>query len=257
MKKQTTAIIIGAILGAGIAFAAPPTIDEARINILLEDIQRQQQMQQQMPGAPTPSPEELKANVQRQLQIVEILKNAALNAKLDQDPTVQARFANMQADFYAQAYAEHLAAQIKPTEAELQQQYRLMARQIRLPYVKLADPAQAEQALDLLRKGMDFTTLQSRFPNDSSLSPDQWFSMNQLPPEIASVVTGMQRGQIKPVQLSDGYYIFKLDGERNSPEAPPFAQVKDVVAEQFKQSRVQETIGKLLQENGIDPNANP
>lgn len=258
MKKQTTTLILAALLGAGVAFAAatPPSIDEARINIMVADLQQQQQMQmhmQQDHSAPTEA--QLKAHAQRQLQSMEILKNAAIEAKLDQDPEVQARLANLHAEFYANAYAEHLSKNINLTEAEIQQHYRLMARQIKIQHVKLTDQAQAEQALDLLRKGMDFSSLRARFPNADSGIPDTWLSAQEMPPAIASIVQTMQRGQIKPIQLADGYYIFKLDGERNNPEAPAFAQVKDMVSEQLKRVRVQETIFKLLRDNGIDPEA--
>lgn len=259
MKKQTTTLILAALMGAGVAFAAatPPTIDEARINIAVADLQQQQMQMQQAQGGQTPAAPtdaQLKAHVQRQLQSMEILKNAALEAKLDQNPETQARLANLQAEFYANAYAEHLSKNISLTEAEIQQHYRIMARQIKIQYVKLADQTQAEQALDLLRKGMDFASLKTRFPNDGSI-PEAWLSPQEMPPAIASITETMQRGQIKPIQLADGYYIFKLEGERNNPNAPAFAEVKDNVAEQLKRVRVQETIFKLLRDNGIDPEA--
>lgn len=262
MKKQTTTLIFAALLGAGIAFAAAPSaIEEARIKAMVADLQQQQQMQMQMQqaqgGSPASLPTEaqLKAYAQRQLQSMDILKNAALEAKLDQDPEIQAQLANLQAEFYANAYAQHLSKNISLTEAEIQQHYRVMARQVKIQYVKLSDQAQAEQALDLLRKGMDFTSLKARFPNDGDGIPDTWLSPQEMPPAIAGITETMQRGQIKPIQLADGYYIFKLEGERNNPEAPAFADVKEGVAEQLKGVRVREAIYKLLRDNGIDPEA--
>ena len=44
-----------------------------------------------------------------------------------------------------------------------------------------------------------------------------------------------------------------LAGSRIDPEAPPFSQAKDMLAEQTKQQRVQEEIIKLLREHGVEP----
>ncbi|WP_082890751.1 hypothetical protein [Eikenella longinqua] len=65
----------------------------------------------------------------------------------------------------------------------------------------------------------------------------------------------MTRGQIKPLPLGNGnILLLKLSATRPMEDAPPFEQLKPRLVEQIQQQQAQQTILKLLQENGIDPN---
>lgn len=255
MNKRTTVFALAAALAAGWAIAAEaPKVADERVELLVKEIEQQQQAQQAaQPGAPQPDRAEIRKYALNQLQSVEVLKNAALKAGLDKKPEIQARLANMQAEFYANAYAEHLAEQITVSDADIRGLYDSLASQIKLQHVKFGDEATANQALDLLRKGMSFPELMRRYPTDNGIQ-DTWMSTQQMPTEIAETVSGMARGQIKAVKMPDGnFFIFKLADTRTDPNAPPFSQVKDMLAEQTKQQRVQEEIFKLLRENGVEP----
>ncbi len=254
MNKRMTALAVTAAMAAGWAIAAEaPQIPEERVNLLVKQFEQQQQQAQTQPGMPAPDQAELRKYALNQLQSMEVLKNAAVNAGLDKDSAFQAGLANAQTEFYANAYVDHLNTTLTVSDADIRQLYDSLASQIKLQHVKFADEATANQALDLLRKGMSFEELMKRYPTDNSVQ-DAWMSAQQLPPEINEVVQGMSRGQMKPVRLADGnFFIFKLAGSRIDPEAPPFSQAKDMLAEQTKQQRVQEEIIKLLREHGVEP----
>lgn len=252
MNKRTAAFSAVAALAAGLAFAAgAPQIPDERVDLLAK--QFGQQAAQTEPGAPAPDQAEIRKYALNQLQSMEVLKNAAIAAGLDKKPEIQAGLANMQAEFYANAYAEHLADSITVSDADIRSFYDSLAGQIKLQHVKFDNETAANEALDLLRKGMSFEELMKRYPTDNNIQ-DTWMSTRQMPPEIAEVVKGMSRGQMKPVRLADGnFFIFKLAGSRTDPDAPPFEQAKEMLADQAKQQRVQETIIKLLRENGVEP----
>lgn len=255
MNKRTTAFAVAAALAAGWAIAAEaPKIADERVDILVKEIEQQQRAQQEgQPGAPQPDTAAIRKYALNQLQSVEVLKNAAIAAGLDKKPEIQARLANVQAELYAHAYTEHLSSQITVNDADIRRLYDSLASQVKLQHVKFDNEATANEALDLLRKGMSFPELMRRYPTDNGIQ-DAWMSVQQMPPEIAETVNGMTRGQIKPVKMPDGnFFIFKLADTRTDPDAPPFSQVKDMLAEQTKQQRVQEEIFKLLREHGVDP----
>lgn len=252
MKKTRSLLLAVAIGCAWVAAAADAqnTVDQ-RLQVLITDMQSQAAAAAQN-GAPQPDAEELRRYAQQQLRRMDILKNAAITAGLDKQPEVQARWANLQAEFYAAAYAEHLGKQITLTDSEIRDFYQVLARQIKLQYLKFSDANQAEQALELLRKGMDFNALMNKHTAEGN-AQEVWLSRQELPAEIGAAVEDMTRGQIKPVRLSNGeFFIFKFADQRNNPDAPAFADVKDMIAEQLRQRKVQEAVMKLLRENGVD-----
>ncbi|WP_225748287.1 peptidyl-prolyl cis-trans isomerase [Eikenella sp. Marseille-P7795] len=252
MQKKTLAASLLALAAftAGWAIAAAPQIDENRIAQQVKTLQQQAPAQ---PGEPAPDAEQLRQYAVKQLQIDEVLKAAAIRAGLDKNPDIQARLANLEANFYAQAYAQHLAGQVRVSDAEARQLYAAMTQQIQLQHIQFASQAEADAAIESLRKGLSFEQLMARQPNGSSEA--NWLSLQQLPPPIADTVRGMTRGQIKPLPLGNGnILLLKLSATRPMEDAPPFEQLKPRLVEQIQQQQAQQTILKLLQENGIDPN---
>ncbi len=254
MKKKTialTSLLTLAAFTAGWALAAAPQIAENRIAQQVKALQQQAAAQ---PDAPAPDAEQLRQYALKQLQATEVLKAAALRAGLDKNPDIQAQLANLEAEFYANAYAKHLAEQVSVSDAEARQLYAGMTQQIQLQHIRFASQADADAAQDLLRKGLSFEQLLARQPSSDN-AQSNWISPQQLPPQIADTVRSMTRGQIKTVPLGDnGVLMLKISATRPAEGAPPFEQVKPRLIEQLQQQQAQQTIFKLLQENGIDPN---
>ncbi|WP_082890752.1 hypothetical protein [Eikenella longinqua] len=161
MQKKTLAASLLALAAftAGWAIAAAPQIDENRIAQQVKTLQQQAPAQ---PGEPAPDAEQLRQYAVKQLQIDEVLKAAAIRAGLDKNPDIQARLANLEANFYAQAYAQHLAGQVRVSDAEARQLYAAMTQQIQLQHIQFASQAEADAAIESLRKGLSFEQLMAR-----------------------------------------------------------------------------------------------
>lgn len=256
MKKRFTPWLAGvSLIAASLALAEAPNISQARIDAMLQQIQ----LQMGAPSAEMPEAEreQLRQNVTRELQTVDILQAEALKAGLDKQPEVQAGLANAQAQFYAAAYVNHLRQSITVSDAEIRQTYDVLAREIKFLPIEFADRAAAEAGLARLKKGLAFEVLQKEI--NPQANADVWITPQQLPPQVAEIANLMRSGQITGdvVEIEGRAYLFKMAGARTNPNAPPFDTVKDQLREQAKQQKVEQTITDLLQANGIAPLQQP
>ena len=83
-----------------------------------------------------------------------------------------------------------------------------------------------------------------------------WMNPQQLPPEFAQLASQLKNGQISPnvINIDGHFFLLKVAGMRQAPNAPAFNQIKEQLREQAKQQKVQEQINQLLQKNGISLN---
>lgn len=250
MKYRYTAFTVAAVFAAaGLVAAKAPEIERGRIDSMVA--QELQRMDAE-PGTQRPDGAAIRKNVILQLQTAEVLKNEAVKAGLDKDAEVQNQLKNVEAQFYAMQYALYLERQTEVSEAELRADYERQTRVVKLQQVYFATAEEARKAQELLLKGMSFDELMKRYPNPEQAFSD-FISPQQLPPAMSRLIGGMTRGQItrEPLHMDGKFYLFKLAASERNPEAPPFEQVKPLVAQQVKQQKVQEQIEKILKENGI------
>ncbi|PIT14485.1 peptidylprolyl isomerase [Snodgrassella alvi] len=252
MKKSITWLAGLSIMAAGLAFADAPQIDSQRINIMLKQFERQ--MQAQQPGAPVPDKAEIQKEITVRLQTAEILKAEAIKAGLDKQPETQAAWQNVQAQFYAAQYIEHLTANIEVKDSDLRRQYEQVSQEINLLPIVFPSKEAAEEGLTKLKKGLPYETLLKQVNPEAPAS--NWMSPQQLPPDFAQLASQLKNGQISPnvITINEHFILLKLAGMRQSPNAPAFDQIKDQLREQAKQQKVQEQITQILQKNGINLN---
>ncbi|OSI08681.1 putative peptidyl-prolyl isomerasen [Neisseria animaloris] len=251
MKRKYT-ILMSAIIAAttGFAIAKAPEIERGRIDSMVAQVLKQ--------GDNTPHSTQkpdgaaIRKNVIVQLQSFEVLKNEAFKIGLNKDPEVQNQWKNLEAQFYASQYAAYLERNTQVNEADLRAAYDRQTNTVKLQQVQFATAAEARSAQELLLKGLSFEELMKRYPNPEQ-EFDEFIFPQQLPPELGQVIAPMTRGQVTadPVKFNGKFYLFKLAAVERSPEAPPFAQIKDQLTLQAKQQKVQEQIEKLLKENGV------
>ena len=235
MKHKPLLTLI-ALAAAGIAAAAAPKIDGARIDVLLK------QMTEMAPEGAGEPPADIRAQIEKSLAADEILKAEALKAGLDKQPEVRARWQNAEARFYADQYADHLAATVTVDDA------------VKLQQVGFPTEAEALAAQQLLLKGLSFEKLMERHPNPAQAQLAKPVALAELPPELAAAAAPMQRGEIsrKPVPFQGGFYLLKIAAVEQAADAPPFDQLKDQIAALLKQRKTQEKIAALLKEHGIE-----
>lgn len=251
MKKSITRLAGLSIMAAGLAFADAPQIDIQRINVMLKQLEHQMQAQ---PGAPEPNKAEIQKEITLRLQSAEILKAEAIKAGLDKKPDTQAAWQNVQAQFYAAQYVDHLANSIEINDSDLRRQYEQISQEINLLPIVFPSKEAAEEGLTKLKKGLAYETLLKQVNPEAPAS--NWMSPKQLPPDFAQLASQLKNGQISPNVIAiDGHYILlKLAGTRLASNAPAFDQVKNQLLEQTKQQKVQEQINQILQKNGINLN---
>lgn len=251
MKKSITWLAGFSIMAAGLAFADAPKIDSQRINVMLKQYERQMQAQ---PGAPAPNKAEIQKEITLRLQTADILKAEALKAGLDKQPDTQAAWQNMQAQFYAAQYVDHLAASIEVSDSDLRRQYQQVSQEINLLPIVFPSEQAAEEGLSKLKKGLAYETLLKQVNPEAPQS--NWMNPQQLPPEFAQLASQLKSGQISPNVITiDGHYILlKLAGTRQAPDAPAFDQIKEQLRNQAKQEKVTQQINQILKNNGISLN---
>ena len=251
MIRHALTAIIGLTL-TGFA-AATPTIEQARIDSMLKQVlAKQTNAHAHTPDAPKPDNEALRKNIIRELQTIDVLKAEALKAGLDKKPEVQSGLKNLESQFYAAQYIEHLRSQITINDADLRNTYDEFNRELKLQQVYFNTAAEAKEAQSLLLKGLTFEGLMKRFPN-SEQSHQDWISPSQLPPELATILS-MTRGEVtrEPIKFNDRFYVFKVAAVQRSENAPPFEQVKLEQQEAAIQKKMQVQLEKLMQANGIE-----
>ena len=121
MKRFTPWLAGLSMIAAGLALAEAPKVDQARIDAMLKQVQAQMAAQPQQPGAPLPNKAQLTQDITRELQTVDVLQAEAVKAGLDKQPDIQAGLANLQAQYYANAYVDHLRAKIEVSDSDLRQ----------------------------------------------------------------------------------------------------------------------------------------
>lgn len=251
MKKSIPWLAGLSIMAAGLAFADAPKIDSQRINVMLKQIERQMQTQ---PDAPAPDKAEIQKEITLRLQSAEILKSEAIKAGLDKQPDTQAAWQNVQAQFYAAQYVDYLAAKTEINDSDLRRQYEQVSQEINLLPIVFPSKEAAEEGLTKLKKGLAYETLYKQVNPEAPAS--NWMNPQQLPPEFAQLASQLKNGQISPnvINIDGHFFLLKVAGMRQAPNAPAFNQIKEQLREQAKQQKVQEQINQLLQKNGISLN---
>ncbi|MCO6505113.1 MAG: peptidyl-prolyl cis-trans isomerase [Snodgrassella sp.] len=251
MKKSAPLLAGLTVIATSLAFAIPPSIDNERVNVFLQQIQNQMQMQNQTAGA-VPDPNKLKADIIIQLQTADLLKSEALKAGLDKRPETRAAWQNLEARFFATQYVDYLAVNTKVNENDVRRQYELYYQEFNLVPIVFTTKAAAEEGLNKLKKGMAYETLLKQ--NNPSAPSTNWIGARQLPAKFARLARKLVKGQITAnvVEFEGRFYLLKLAEIRQDAKAPEFDQVKNELREIAKQDKVQQQIEELLKKNGVN-----
>jgi peptidyl-prolyl cis-trans isomerase C len=161
-----------------------------------------------------------------------------------------------------QAGAEHYLQDKKPTDAELQAEYRqqidaMPKTQYHARHILVANQAEAQQILDQLKKGAKFEDLAKKDsidPGSKNQGGDLgWFSPNNMVKPFADAVMALQKGQLtqQPVQTQYGWHVIQLLDTRETP-VPPFDQVKDRVTQLVQQKKFRAYQDDLLKNAKVE-----
>ena len=192
----------------------------------------------------------------------EIVAQEAEKQGLDKAGDTRSMLALSRLQVLEQAGAEHFLADKKPTDAELQAEYRqqidaMPKTQYHARHILVASQGEAQQILDQLKKGAKFEDLAKKDsidPGSKNQGGDLgWFSPSNMVKPFADAVTGLQKGQTsqQPVQTQYGYHVIQLLDTRETP-VPPFDQVKDRVTQLVQQKKFRAYQDDLLKTAKVD-----
>ena len=192
----------------------------------------------------------------------EIVAQEAEKQGLDKAGDTRSMLALSRLQVLEQAGAEHFLQDKKPTDAELQAEYRqqidaMPKTQYHARHILVASQGEAQQILDQLKKGAKFEDLAKKDsidPGSKNQGGDLgWFSPSNMVKPFADAVTGLQKGQTsqQPVQTQYGYHVIQLLDTRETP-VPPFDQVKDRVTQLVQQKKFRAYQDDLLKTAKVD-----
>jgi peptidyl-prolyl cis-trans isomerase C len=180
---------------------------------------------------------------------------AGRKAKLQDDPAVKRRVAQLTDQVIAQAYIDQMLRK-GITDAKLKARYDKYVKEappreeISARHILLANEADAKAVIDQLKKGGDFAALakeKSTDPAGKTSGGDLgWFTKDQMVPEFADAAFKLKKGEITdtPVKTQFGWHVIKVEDRRTA--APPtFDQIKPQLGDQIAREMIGEKMKEL------------
>ncbi len=199
--------------------------------------------------------------IARELAQVSLAAQAAVKAKLLDNPNVRAGL-DLQRNLYlANVAIRHYLDTHSPSEQALRKAYEKMVKaqsgeEYKARHILVKTKAEAEKIITQLDHGADFAKLAAK----DSIGPSAkqggelgWFKPNQMVPAFSSAVAKLKPGSYTkaPVHTQFGWHVIELQKERTA--APPsFTAMKPTLVNQSKRAMVQKYLGQLGQGASID-----
>ena len=237
MKKQT--FLVALLAASGLAIATPQ-IDSKQVDILLQYFKTAPEINPQ----DLPPDEEIRKDLEQNLLRNEVFKQEAVKLGLDKLPDTQALLKKTENEVFAVRLTRYLAE-----EAKVDEQNRLVLVQ----QVAFETQEQVQQAYDLLRKGLSFDELLTRFPNPAHSEFNKLVPIQAVPVPWQNILNNLKRGEVtrEPLKYGNMYFIIKLAQEELNEQAPSFDKQKDMLRYMVTQQHVQERLREILKNNGV------
>jgi peptidyl-prolyl cis-trans isomerase C len=192
----------------------------------------------------------------------EIVAQQAEKQGLDKNSDTRSLLQLSRLQILEQAGAEHYLQDKKPTDAELQAEYRqqvdaMPKTQYHARHILVANQAEAQQIIEQLKKGAKFDELAKKDsidPGSKNQGGDLgWFSPNNMVKPFADAVMALKKDEItpQPVQTQYGWHVIQLLDTRETP-VPPFDQVKDRVTQLVQQKKFRAYQDELLKNAKVE-----
>lgn len=146
------------------------------------------------------------------------------------------------------------------TDADIQTEYNReiaslgaqgMVVEYKVSDIAVATQADAQAALARIKKGEPF----DKVAKSISLAPNKvqggaigWVQAGQTMPQIAAVLTNLNKGQVSPtpIQMPQGWYLIKLEDKKTS-KPPTLEQAKPAIRSNLMQRKQFEFLNQLRQ----------
>lgn len=195
----------------------------------------------------------------------ELLYQASLKQKLDQQPAVQAVLEETRHSVLAQAYVSQLLRDKPVTEAIARDIYdKQVGNQTGAEYharhILVPSESEANAAINRLKKGEEFVKVAQAVSKDSSASRGGdlgWIKPEKMPPTFGSALSGLKPGKYTTTAVKTDYGWHVIYVEANRPIQPPtFEAVRDQIIKAMQDQIVSQHLGELQKEAKIVFNEN-
>jgi peptidyl-prolyl cis-trans isomerase C len=182
--------------------------------------------------------------------------------KLQDTQEVKDKMKAAEDQFVAEAWI-HKTVQPKITDAKLKERYDQLSSkfkpqdEVRARHILVATEAEANDLITQLKGGADFAKLASEKSKDTGSAKQGgdlgYFPQTAMVKPFAEAAFGMKAGELsdKPVKTEFGYHIIKVEDHRKS-SAPPFAEVKDQLANQLGQEMTTDVVKGLEAKSKVE-----
>ncbi len=191
----------------------------------------------------------------------ELLHQAALKEKIENDETVAFQLEQLKVDALIQGLINKLSKENKITDKELKKEYdkRIAGAKLseyKARHILLKTEEEAKTVIAELDSGAKFEDLakkKSTGPSAKDGGDLGWFNPSQMVPPFSQAVAQMKKGSYtkKPVKTRFGWHVIKLEDIRKR-TPPSFEDVKQQLRMVLQNKRIQEYISDLRKKAKID-----
>lgn len=246
MLKSPRLWVLAAAVAAAPAYAQNiavvngTPVPTARANAMIAQL-----VQQGQPDTP-----QLELQVREELVNREILMQEALREGIPNRPDVKAQVAIAQQTVVLRQMIEDFVKKNQPSDAELKARYDQLVQgagggqEVHLHHILVDNEQLAKDLIAKLKAGASFDALAKQYSKDPGSAQNggdlNWSNPKSYVPEFSAAAAHLQKGQITdtPVKTQFGWHIIRLDDTR-AVAPPPFDQVKQQIAQQMVQQKLQ------------------
>jgi parvulin-like peptidyl-prolyl isomerase len=199
---------------------------------------------------------ELQAYVSRWIDS-QILFQEAKRRQLDQDESVRRELRRLERELVVNLLLEqelNKAFPVSDDEAENyynnnRQNFARNTKEVHAWYIKVQKKRMADSLVAVLREGADFTQVARHHASGDSAEWDLYMTEEETAPAIANAVFTMTPGAVsRPIELEDGFHIFKMIEKFEPGSLRSLAFVRDEVVAKIQSEKRQERYKQLLAE---------
>ena len=193
-----------------------------------------------------------------------ILSQEAEKRGLDESERVAAALEWARTTTLAQAMLNERLSSDPVEEADLREAYEEKypaagTKEYKARHILVETEEEADALIVELGQGADFAELakeHSTGPSGSRGGDLGWFGPADMVPPFSEAVAAMDKGAVsaEPVETGFGWHVILLEDVRDNPP-PPFESVKDELASEMRQQRIQRFVAELREQANIEANA--
>ncbi|NJO16022.1 MAG: peptidylprolyl isomerase [Thioploca sp.] len=193
----------------------------------------------------------------------ELLRQAALQQKLEQSPEFQEKIKQMQDNLLMAMVMQNYLDKHPLDDAKLKQEYDAQVAKIKMPseykarHILVEKEETAKAIIAELQAGKTLAELAKQ----KSIDPDSankegdlgWVTSKTVEPEFGKALEQLKKGQYTttPVKTKFGWHIIQVDDLREVP-LPPFENVKEKIKTSLQGQQMQKYMDELKKQAKIE-----